>query len=120
MERDMDLFRKVLMEVESAPPTVNWFQFTVEGYSQDAVWYHAKLAYDAGFIEARFLPGTFDFAVQRLTFVGTEFLELARDDTRWNKAKEKVKSTTGTLAVDALKTALSIMVQAAVKAQFPQ
>lgn len=119
MERDMDLFRKVLLEAESAPPTVNWFHFTVEGYSQDAVWYHAKLAHDAGFIEARFLPGTFDFAVQRLTYAGTEFLELAKDDTRWNNAKEKVKSTTGTLTVDALKVVLSAMIQAALKAHLP-
>jgi hypothetical protein len=28
-------------------PTVNWFRFTVEGYAQGAVWYHAKLAHDA-------------------------------------------------------------------------
>ena len=115
MERDMDLFRKILIEVESAPPTVNWFPLTISGYSQEAVWYHAQLAHDKGFIHARFLPGTYEFAVQRLTADGHEFLDLARDDTRWNHAKEKVKSTTGSLTVEGLKTVLSAMIQAALK-----
>jgi hypothetical protein len=115
MERDMDLFRKLLMEVEALPVTVNWFPLTVKGYSQDAAWYHAQLAHDKGFIHARFLPGTFEFAVQRLTADGHEFLEMARDDTRWNHAKEKVKSATGSLTVEGLKTVLSGMIQAALK-----
>ena len=115
MERDMDLFRKILMEVESLPPSVNWFPLAVEGYSQDAVWYHAQLAHDKGFINARFLPGTLEFFVQRLTADGHEFLELARDETRWNYAKEKVKSTTGTLTVEALKLVLSATIQGALK-----
>lgn len=115
MERDMDLFRKILIEVEALPPSVNWFPFSLPGYPQEAVWYHAQLAHEKGLMHARFLPGTFEFAVQRLTADGHEFLELARDDTRWNHAKEKVKSTTGSLTVEGLKTVLSAMIQAALK-----
>ena len=111
----MDLFRKILMEVEAAPPTVHWFSFTIPGYTPDAVWYHAQLVHDKGFIHARFLPGTYEFAVQRLTADGHEFLDMARDDTRWNHAKDKVKSTTGSLTVEGLKTVLSAMIQAALR-----
>jgi hypothetical protein len=87
----------------------------VQGYPQDAVWYHAQLAHDKGFIHARFLPGTFEFAVQRLTADGHEFLDMARDDTRWNHAKERVKKTTGTLTVEGLKIVLTAMIQGALK-----
>jgi hypothetical protein len=65
-----------LLEVEAIPPTVNWVAITVDGYPQDEVAYHARLALDEGFIEAKFLPGTFDFNVKRLTFAGHEFWTL--------------------------------------------
>ena len=116
MKRDMDLFRKVLLAVEAIPSVPHWVAITVDGYPQDEVAYHARLALDAELIEAKFLPGTNDFIVKRLTFAGHEFLDIARDDTRWQSAKEKVLSTAGTLTVEALKTVLTFMVQAAVKA----
>lgn len=116
MKRDMDLFRKVLFEVEAIPPDmVHWMQFTVEGYSQDEVAYHARLAHDAGFILARFLPGTNDFAVQRLTYAGTEFLDAARSDTLWHKAKQTLLKNAGVLTVEGLKLALSHLMESAAK-----
>jgi hypothetical protein len=114
MKRDMELFRKFLLEVETIPPDmVNWVGLTVEGYSPDEVAYHARLAHDAGFIEARFLPGTNDFTVRRLTYAGHEFLDAAREDTLWQKAKQTVLSNAGTLTVEALKTALAMLMQQA-------
>lgn len=114
MKRDMELFRKFLLEVETIPPDmVNWVGLTVEGHSSDEVAYHARLAHDAGFIEARFLPGTNDFTVRRLTYAGHEFLDAAREDTLWQKAKQTVLSNAGTLTVEALKTALAMLMQQA-------
>ena len=114
MKRDMDLFRKVLLEVEAIPPDmVHWTRVTVDGYSQDEVAYHARLAHDAGFIEARFLPGTNEFNVQRLTYAGTEFLEAARSDTLWQKAKQTLLKNAGALTVEGLKIALSHLMQSA-------
>ncbi len=112
MKRDMDLFRKVLLEVEAIPPDmVHWVGITVDGYSQDEVAFHARQAHDAGFIEARFLPGTNDFAVQRLKYAGAEFLDAARVDTLWHKAKEMLLKNAGTLTVEGLKIALSHLMQ---------
>ena len=41
-----------------------------------------------------------------LTWQGHEFLDAARNDTIWRKAKKKVLETTGGLAFDVLKAAL--------------
>jgi hypothetical protein len=78
------------------------------------VRYHAELAQDAGFIEAEFMMD--GFIVQRLTYAGHEFLDAAREEKLWNKAKQTVLSNAGTLTVEALKIALSMLMQQAVSA----
>jgi hypothetical protein len=117
MKRDIDLLRALLLKIEEMPYSEHLMgAIQIPGYSEEEVCYHAQLAADEGFIEAKFLKPTTYFAVTRLTYQGHEFLDLARDDTRWNHAKEKVKSTTGSLTVEGLKTVLSALVQAALKA----
>jgi hypothetical protein len=85
----------------------------VEGYTQDEVAFHARQALDAGFIEARFSPGTNSFAVQRLKYAGAEFLDAARSDTLWHKAKQMLLKNAGALTVEGLKIALSHLMQSA-------
>jgi hypothetical protein len=117
MKRDMDLLRSLLLEIEKLPFNNHGMggQTTIPGRTDEEVCYHALLAQDAGFIDAKFLPGTTAFFVRRLTYQGTEFLELARDNSTWEKAKEKVQSTTGQLTVEGLKIVLSALVQAALR-----
>lgn len=117
MKRDMDLFRMLLLEVEKQPFEESGYvsKPAVAGFSEEEVCYHAHLAQDAGFIEATFLPGTTEFMVKRLTFAGHEFLDAAREDKLWNKAKHTVLSNAGTLTVEALKTALSLLMQQAAR-----
>jgi len=113
MTRDMDLFRKMLIEIEAVPPG-QWTRIKVEGATAEAIRYHAQLADDAGFIEARFMGNsTTEFAVQRLTYTGHEFLDAARSDTLWAKAKQKMMDSTGVLTVEGLKLALPEVVKAA-------
>jgi hypothetical protein len=117
MKRDMDLLRALLLKIEEMPHNGGRIgEFHIPGYSDEEVCFHAQLAQDEKLIEARFLKPTTYFSVDRLTYAGCEFLDLARDDTRWARAKEKVESSTGTLTMEALKTVLSVMIQAALKA----
>jgi len=107
----MDLLRSLLLKVEEMPYGGMW-SGEVPGYTKDQVMYHVQLAKDAGLIEAVFmLPD--DFVVQRLTYEGHEFLDAAREDTLWAKAKHTVLSNAGTLTLEALKTALSLLMQQA-------
>jgi hypothetical protein len=113
MKRDMDLFRSLLLKVEEQPVNGPLTTPEVPGHSEDEVRYHAQLAQDAGFIEADFMMD--GFIVERLTFAGHEFLDAAREDRLWNKAKQTVLSNAGTLTVEALKTALSLLMQQAAR-----
>jgi hypothetical protein len=50
----------------------------------------------------------------KILWEGHEFLDAARSDTVWAKAKERVISTTGTLTLEALKAALSFVMKQAI------
>jgi len=113
MKRDMDLLRSLLLKVEEQPPFGPFTTPEVPGHSEDELYYHAKLAEDAGFVEADFMMD--GFIVTRLTYAGHEFLDAAREETLWNKAKQIVLSNAGTLTVEALKTALSMLMQQAAR-----
>lgn len=94
MKRDMDLFRSLLLKIEEQPA------FTtpeVAGHTDEELWYHAQLAEEAGFIIADFT--TDGFTVQRLTYAGHEFIDAARHETLWNKAKQILLSNSGALTV---------------------
>jgi hypothetical protein len=114
MKRDMDCLRALLLKIEELPSNGIWSGVEVEGYSPAQVAYHAHLAQDAKFIVARFLLDEADvFMVERLTYAGHEFLDAAREDKLWNKAKETVLKNAGTLTVESLKIALSMLMQKA-------
>ena len=88
MERNMELIRLLLIQYEAGSPPAG-----LENYSQQQVLYNLLLMKDAGLIEAYFLEGNdvLPMGVRnvRLTWVGHDFLDAARDDTIWNKAKDK-------------------------------
>jgi hypothetical protein len=115
MKRNMDLFRSILLEVEKAPFDGRWHNVEIAGHSADEISYHVKLLSQAGLIEAIDLS-TSDgicWAPKDLTNDGHEFLDSARNDTVWAKAKDKVTKGAGVLTLEALKAALSIIVHQA-------
>jgi hypothetical protein len=110
VNRDMDLIRDMLMEVEKSA-TLNGCQVKIQWRTPEELYYNAMQARDAGLIDARFLPNSTDFHVLRLTYEGHEFLDAARSDTVWKKAKETVVKGTGTLTLEGLKIALAAVVK---------
>lgn len=111
----MDLIRTMLLEVEKSP-SPEGCRIEIPGHSREELYYNAQMAHEGGFIHARFLSGTTEFHVLRLTYEGHEFLDAARNDTSWVKAKEMVMKNTGTLTLEALKIALSTLVKRAMGA----
>jgi hypothetical protein len=110
MKRDMDLIRVMLLEVEKST-SPGGCQINLPGHSPEELYYNAQLAQEAGLIDARFARGATDFHVLRLTYAGHEFLDAARNDTLWVKAKETVINKTGSLTVEGLKIALSTLIK---------
>jgi hypothetical protein len=89
MKRDMDLIRMLLLQQEDGkkPPGLDEYPGEVQAY-------HAGLLIDAGLVEGQTAPGgqgeIIGAVITRLTWAGHDFLDAARSDTVWNKAKEKV------------------------------
>ena len=110
MQRDLDLIRTILLEVEKSS-SLKGCMVQVPGRSPEELYYNAQQAHDAGLIEARFLPGAAAFHVLRLTYQGHEFLDAARNDTLWAKAKETVTKDTGALTLEGLKIALAALIK---------
>lgn len=110
MKRDMDLCRQILLQIEaseSGEPIVA----LQTGASGNDVLEHLQLLQDAGLIEARVDRHSRDYSIQRLTWEGHEFLQAARDDGVWAKAREQVGSAWQSLTFTLLKEVLEDIVR---------
>ena len=86
----MDLIRAILLKLEEAPDALPPHPFQVPGYDDATVGFHCHLMGEADLIEAAnataFGEGRRAIPVS-VTWKGYEFLDAAREDTTWNKAK---------------------------------
>jgi hypothetical protein len=94
----MDLVRQILFEIEKRPMEQDEVDVTIEGYSTDEINYHLIILIDAALIRAEYqqnLRADYMWLSIRLTWDGHEFLDAARDDTRWERAKGTMMKTGG-------------------------
>jgi Hypothetical protein (DUF2513) len=97
MQRDMDLIRDVLLEIEADPELDghHWKSFAptdevCQRHSTQEVGYHLRLLVEAGFVKG--VVGTDDLpVVSQLTWRGHEFLDNIRDPSIWRETKERLK-----------------------------
>lgn len=115
MKRDMDLVRSILFQIEecddAAPRDI-----AVENYTQEQIQYHLGILYQAQLIDAYEIiaaRGT-TYRVKKLTWEGHSFLEAARNDTVWKKAKEKALEFGGSIPFEILKPLLLKLASTAV------
>jgi hypothetical protein len=94
MKRDMDLIREILRTVEACEDTYGINSPIIEGHSENQIAYHLRLLVDGGLIEAKDVAGGFqqedEYIGINLTWNGQDFLNAARDDSLWKKAKESI------------------------------
>lgn len=97
MKRDMDLVRQMLLEIEKHPYTGDWVELAIDGSSPEEITYHVILLHEAGLIEADDVStmSNIEWRPKRPTWQGHEFLDAARDDTRWSKAKDAMGKVGG-------------------------
>jgi len=109
MKRDMDLLRQILVQVEDHPFDMGMVELRFDGRSKAEIAYHVKLAQQAGLVEAIDLSTSNgpDIRPTSLTWHGHEFLEAARDETRWKKAKSIMKKKGGGMAFEVLQKLLT-------------
>ena len=114
MKRDVDLCRQILVEVGKWPTTRAPKMVEIEGHSAGEVGYNAWLLAGERLIEGEDHSGDGDevhyYLPCCLTYKGHDFLEHARNDARWTKAKEKLMSVGGTMTIQMLQVVLKQLV----------
>ena len=117
MKRDMDLIRKILIEIENSQVYPIKENIEIEGYKEDVIIFHIILLKEAGLIEADFIKnsdGSTIAEVSRLTWEGYEFLDSTRNSNIWNKAKSIALNKTSGLTFTILKELLITLAREAV------
>ncbi len=115
MKRDMDLARAILLAVEEkgGPDGGSEIDIGFPEKTPEEVSYHVQLLHEAGLLQATDYSsiGDYDWMPERLTWEGHEFLDAARNETLWNRAKSITLEKTGGLGFESVKFALIQMIK---------
>ena len=108
MQRDIDLIREILFLVEEKDSPIGWINIQIDSYSKEQISYHVKLLAEAGYLEAEDLTTLdgFDWQPVSLTWQGHGFLDAARDNKLWNKAKIHLGNKVASVSFEVLKALL--------------
>ena len=94
MERDFDLIRLILKDIQAKPAGEPYTRIdNLSSYDPATVYAHIDLLMDAGLVKGRVLRVTSGIAgihITGLTWQGHDFLDASKDDSLWNKAKDKI------------------------------
>jgi Hypothetical protein (DUF2513) len=105
MKRDMELVRTILKEIEDKlEPGSHSANLAIDGYDAATVAAHIELLIEADLIKgrvARHIGGISATVVERLTWTGHDFVDVARDQI-WKKAKESVLKHGASITFDLL------------------
>jgi hypothetical protein len=89
MKRDMDIIRLILLQLEGDEKA----REKLKTYPEKEVVHNAALLIDEKFVEGGVVRNhqnePMNVVMNHMTWAGHDFLDAARDETLWNKAKEK-------------------------------
>jgi hypothetical protein len=115
MKRDLQLIRKILLEIEdkSDGHSIVSLPETRKEYTNDQIQYHLKLLSDAGYIEAKDASASNDLVIFpiTLTWEGHEFIDEARDEKIWNKVLSEAGKLTESIALPVLRELLTAAIR---------
>lgn len=119
MKRDMDLVKKILLNIESSEPLESLTDIQIDGYDKNTINAHCELLYCRNLIK-EFNPinaygGMISASVSGLTWEGYDFLEAIRNDSKWNETKEIIKNKGLPMAIETIMTISKEFVSAASK-----
>jgi len=103
MKRDLELIRKLLITIEENPKPQFDGVLSVDGYNDETVLFHLDLLNDAGFIDATISKDETGEIINafpnHITWAGYEFLDLARNNSVWDKSKKVIKEKSVSISV---------------------
>ena len=107
MKRDMDLIRRIALEVADMDFGYALSNMEDEGVDAETFGMHVIWMHEAGLIKAAIQEYSSGepprVLISRLTWAGCEFVDAIRDDTLWAKAKTSVLKPGMSFTFDVLK-----------------
>ncbi len=120
MERNMDLVRLILLQIEKEYRSTALYDLKIDGYDIETVAYHCKILYEAKLIST--YKGIYadnklqDYAVGSLTWNGHDYLEKIRDNSRWGKIKKLIREKALPPTIEVIKMLADGLISAATTA----
>lgn len=111
MKRNMDLIRQILLAIEDSDQHYgeDSHQLGLDNIAPETLGYHLDLLREAGFISGDDVTGASDvgstYVGLNLRWAGHDFLDAARDDNRWGRAKATALAAGG-ISIDVMKALL--------------
>ncbi len=106
MKRDMDLIRKIAFAIEATEDPIESVSIAIDDFTPKQIAYHCELMNDSGLFVSETFTHTEskfeEFLILRLTSKGHDFIDSARNETIWVKAKNTISSKVGGITIDAL------------------
>ena len=93
-ERNFELLRLILLEIESSHPNQVIKNLNIEGYDETIIILHVEILKDNDYIEAEMmktLGGNRGFLIKKILPEGYEFLDNAKNDNIWKKFKAQAE-----------------------------
>lgn len=115
MKRDIDLVRKIALALEARSTGSDGAVPQIDGYTPDQINYHAHLMLQArlatGEVSSTLGGDVPEVTLTGLTWVGHDFIEKARNETRWKKAVAFVQEKELGLTVATVNDVLTALVK---------
>ena len=122
MERNMDLCRLILFKIETEYRSTALYNLNIDGFDLDTVAYHCKILADAGLLDS-YEPiygddRIYAFSVGSLTWAGHDFLDKIRENTMWDRIKDKIKYNTFPMNLEVIKNVATNLIDYQIKKMF--
>ena len=122
MERNMDLCRLILFKIETEYRSTALYNLNIDGFDLDTVAYHCKILADAGLLDS-YEPiygddRIYAFSVGSLTWAGHGFLDKIRENTMWDRIKDKIKENTLPMTLEVIKNVATNLIDYQIKKMF--
>ena len=101
MKRNKELIKKILLFFENADWPNGNYNVNIDGYDENVIKFHVEILVEARFLyrykqdpvafaidraSSDFPPIARKYPAERLTWIGFEFLDNAKNETFWNSA----------------------------------
>ncbi|MBD2364736.1 DUF2513 domain-containing protein [Anabaena minutissima FACHB-250] len=95
MKRDINLIRKIILNIESSQYGFVNNNFQIEGYTREQIAYHCYLLIQGGLAEGITTTSVQSSSpaavIRNLTWEGHEFADAARNDSIWHQVSKVIK-----------------------------